>query len=153
MSNGGSEGNWRSEFPLFPVEDMPEIPENWVDTSWRNDASPSFVAMNKRKGDESARYERMRIWINEADPSMRESPLASRFIISYEGDAIDENVDFHFEDWQEVLEFVNVRVDLANEYSREVGYNPFLDEPNLTPEEVRQTLQEYAEEAAKKPFP
>jgi hypothetical protein len=35
--------DWRIEFPGFPVEDMPTLPEGWVDASWHNDACPSFV--------------------------------------------------------------------------------------------------------------
>lgn len=131
---------------------MPDIPENWVDISWHNDGCPSFMAMTKGEGDGSARFERMRIWINEAEPHQRDIPASSRFIVVYEGDAIEDNVEIHLEDWQEVLDYVSVRVDLANEYVGEIGHNPFLDDPSRTPDEVRQTLQEHAEEAAKKPF-
>lgn len=34
---------WRAEFPDYPTEDMPVLPEGWVDASWHNDACPSFV--------------------------------------------------------------------------------------------------------------
>jgi hypothetical protein len=34
----------RREFPDFPLESLPEIPADWDDQSWHNDACPSFEA-------------------------------------------------------------------------------------------------------------
>ena len=42
--------DWRIEFPDFPVEDMPTLPEGWVDASWHNDACPSFVNEKLKAG-------------------------------------------------------------------------------------------------------
>lgn len=36
---------------------------------------------------------------------------------------------------------------LAAEYLERVGYDPFMDDPTITPDEVRQTLREIDEES------
>jgi hypothetical protein len=65
--------DWRIEFPDFPVEDMPTLPEGWADASWHNDACPSFV--NERL--------KAAIFIDYRDPAMRGLGLegAARFAV------------------------------------------------------------------------
>lgn len=138
---------WQVEFPHFPVEDMPDIPDTWEDISWHNDACPSFMAMCQGPdGDPSATYDTMRIWVAEANPDLRDLPNIGRFCVSFDG-ASDETFEFQSDDWEEILNYVNERVELGQRYKTVVGYNPFLDEPSITPEEVRQTLKEFEEEA------
>lgn len=31
-----------SEFPTFPLSSLPTVPPTWEDTSWHNDACPSY---------------------------------------------------------------------------------------------------------------
>jgi hypothetical protein len=38
--------SYREEFPDFDPAAMPAIPQHWGDTSWHNDACPSFDAGN-----------------------------------------------------------------------------------------------------------
>lgn len=40
------------------------------------------------------------------------------------------------------------RMDLARRYHDTIGYDPFLDDPTITEDEVEQTLAEHAAEAA-----
>jgi hypothetical protein len=53
--------DWWIEFPDFPVEDMPTLPEDWADDSWHNDACPSFVNEKLKAA----------IFIDYRDPEMR----------------------------------------------------------------------------------
>jgi hypothetical protein len=62
---------WRTEFPDFPVADMPEIPPSFVDTSWHNDTCPCF-------SDERAR---LILWVDYRDPRRREVQTSTRFLL------------------------------------------------------------------------
>ena len=55
------------EFPDFTMD--VEIPHNWDDTSWHNDACPSFEVG------------RVRIWVDHADRELSEFPSSPRFQI------------------------------------------------------------------------
>ncbi|CAB5195099.1 hypothetical protein UFOVP167_50 [uncultured Caudovirales phage] len=33
-----------TEFPHFPISSIPQLPSDWIDSSWRNDESPSFMS-------------------------------------------------------------------------------------------------------------
>jgi hypothetical protein len=59
--------NWTQalkEFPDFPVNDLPPLPEGFEDVSWHNDTCPS--AYNAA--------ERLAIFVDYADPERREFP-------------------------------------------------------------------------------
>lgn len=139
--------NWKNEFPEFPAADMPDIPEQWEDSSWHNDACPSFVVMKGGEGDSN--FKLARVWIAESDPAQREFPESPRFQVSFEDGmrgAQDElngfSIGIASDDWQEILNYVQIRCTLAAEYVRLVGYNPFLDYPEIDPESVSETLAE-----------
>lgn len=59
---------FQTEFPDFDPATLPAIPSHWVDSSWRNDACPSFEA-----------GEGLRVWVDYADPANREFPESPRF--------------------------------------------------------------------------
>lgn len=133
---------WQIEFRDFPVADMPAIPEGWTDSSWRNDACPSFFAMEQGpSGDYAARYNTCRVWIAESDPALREFPHSTRFMVTFEGVA-DAHDGLLTDEWKTVLAYVLIRQELAARYVATVGYNPFLDDPTISPDDVEQTLAE-----------
>lgn len=58
------------EFPDFDLATLPPIPEGWTDSSWHNDACPSFT-----KGE-------LQLFIDYADPARRELGIeAPRFAL------------------------------------------------------------------------
>lgn len=56
--------DFRSEFPDYPAADMPALPPSLADSSWRNEACPSFI-------DEAANVQ---LFVDYADPQAREFP-------------------------------------------------------------------------------
>lgn len=64
------QGNFTEEFPDFPADTMPAIPEGWADVSWHNDTCPSFETRNG-----------LTVFVDYADASLREFPEAPRFSI------------------------------------------------------------------------
>lgn len=129
---------WQTEFPQFPHADMPPIPADWEDSSWHNDVCPSFRVM--QGGDGDSNYEFSRVWIAESDPAERELPEMPRFIVSYENGESDSVDGLVSDNWADVLAYVAIRRFLGAEYTRIVGYNPFLDEPGIEPETVLENL-------------
>lgn len=94
MSN---QPNWQKEFPDYPADDMPAIPEGWEDISWRNDACPNFV--NYKLG--------VALFIDYANPDFREFPEYPRFLAYpvYEDGtpASDKPAIFESEEWDLML--------------------------------------------------
>lgn len=85
---------YQTQFPDFT--EMPAIPAGWTDTSWRNDASPSFVPAPG-----------LLVWVDYANDEQREFPGGRRFLVCradaegcYTGDLLDSD------DWSEVLAFI-----------------------------------------------
>jgi hypothetical protein len=33
-----------TEFPDFPIASIPQLPADWIDSSWHNDENPSFMS-------------------------------------------------------------------------------------------------------------
>lgn len=54
---------YREQFPDFPPDTMPPIPDGWTDISWRNDACPSFLINPS-----------LAVYIDFADPERSEFP-------------------------------------------------------------------------------
>lgn len=82
---------WKTEFPGF---DMPAIkfPEGFEDTSYRNDACPSFT-----RGP-------ICIWIDWEDAHEREDPDGKRFVITRRHeDHSDDHVIMETDSWADVL--------------------------------------------------
>ena len=86
------------EFPEFDQSTLPSIPDTWIDNSWHNDASPSFVV-------ESASVQ---VFISEANESEREIEIqgASRFNVLSIADATLDHCLLSTDDWSAVLSLV-----------------------------------------------
>lgn len=89
---------WRAEFPDFPAADLPELPEGFTDTSWHNDACPSFESEELK----------VKVWTEYADPKNRElGPDAPRFIVSpVTDDGLGDDL-FAADNWPEVSGFLS----------------------------------------------
>lgn len=95
--------NLMDAFPDFSLGTLPAIPEGWEDTSWKNDACPSFGVAN------------LRIFIDYADPKQRElGPDTNRFLICGE----DGDLILATDDWNEVLQRIG---ELTCEHHRDTG--------------------------------
>jgi hypothetical protein len=84
----------KSEFPDYDVDTLPDIPEDWIDLSFRNDLCPSFESGSKNRI----------VFIQPEDPEEREFPSDPRFIV-YELDN-DETIGSFLtatDDWDKVL--------------------------------------------------
>lgn len=83
---------FRTEFPDFPEADFPALPEGFVDSSWKNDATPSMWMESVD----------LRIFIEYADPAKREFPENEYryFVLLGEAEALTTN------DWAEVLAYI-----------------------------------------------
>jgi len=85
--------SFSTEFPDCDAASLPVIPSNWVDTSWRNDACPSF--------DTQTGY---RVFIDYANQSDREFNQSLRFSVHTNTDHVA--VAFESDDWSAVLVFL-----------------------------------------------
>lgn len=84
------------EFPDFPVADMPALPEGWIDTSYHNDACPSYTSPDG-----------VVIWIDYADPAQREFPGQARFTVTYldaDGCHLVDDITLDFDTFQAALD-------------------------------------------------
>lgn len=94
---------YQIEFPNYPVDDMPALPEGWTDTSWHNDACPSFQNQALR----------LQVWIEFKNPADREyGDEIKRFglyNIDEDGGISDDTAIIETDDWQAVLEAVAQR--------------------------------------------
>src|SRR5687768_13043239 len=87
---------YRTEFPDYPIDAMPPIPEGFVDTSWHNDTCPSFT--NAELG--------LVLFIDYPTEEWRELPGAKRFSLldkaALDSGAICEPLAYG-DDWRLVL--------------------------------------------------
>jgi len=88
--------DYKTEFPNYDDELI--LPEGWIDTSWHNDACPSF---EKVFGDV-----KFRIYCDYKDMEARENPSWTRF-----GVYVEDEVNFEcigqFEKLDKALSFVS----------------------------------------------
>ncbi|UUV43173.1 hypothetical protein RCCWILLIS_1 [Rhodobacter phage RcCWillis] len=128
--------DWKTEFADFDA--MPDIPADWVDSSWHNDLCPSFTVMQGGEGDSN--YEFARVWVDYENPELRDIPGATRFQVSFENGESDFHIGIASDDWAEILAYVEIRRALGAAYVGVVGYNPFLDCPDIKPADVAENL-------------
>lgn len=87
----------KAEFPDFDVSTLPLIPPHFTETSWHNDACPSFMAFEEGET-------QIRIFIDYAKPEKRECH-GGRFVVCVDterGSEINESYD----SWVEALDCV-----------------------------------------------
>lgn len=79
-----------TEFPTYPLSSLPPIPSTWEDTSWHNDACPSYHTGNG-----------VYVYVDFEEASEREYPESTeRFSVVH----IDNDITLYSgNDWEEVL--------------------------------------------------
>ena len=130
--------SYQTAFPDFDPATMPDIPESWRDVSWHNDACPCFQAM---RDDSGGNWKACRVWIDFADPDLRDVPNGKRFTVVFINDNYESLCVLETDSWHDVLAYLTPRGSLASAYVQTVGYNPFLDDPCITLECVAATLE------------
>jgi hypothetical protein len=90
--------NYKAEFPHY--DDQLIFPDDWIDSSWHNDVSPSF---EKQIGDI-----RFKIWCDFKDPDLREVGGKQFTVALYDDNEFEELQDLaEFDQLQDALDFVN----------------------------------------------
>jgi hypothetical protein len=90
--------NYRIEFPEY--DDVLMLSNDWIDSSWHNDVSPSF---EKQIGE--IKY---KIWCDFKDPDRREVGGKQFTVTFYDKSEFEELQDLaEFDTLQEALDFVN----------------------------------------------
>jgi hypothetical protein len=95
--------SYQTEFPNFPVADLPAIPAGWQDESWHNDACPFFLA-NPSLG----------VWVDYADPQQSDfgDEREARFmVVPMEDGQHPDSAEALLvtDDWDALLAFVASR--------------------------------------------
>ncbi len=88
---------YRTEFPDYPAADMPALPEGFEDTSWHNDACPSYSNAH------------FLVWIDYLDPAQREHEgKYQRFNVRSmkDGSEITGDGGLMTDDWNAVLSYL-----------------------------------------------
>lgn len=86
---------FQTEFPDFPVADMPAIPAGFDDVSWCNDTCPSFL--NEAAG--------LIIFIDFPKVEDREEHAETRFSLrKYEDGTLSSDDDVETDDWLAIME-------------------------------------------------
>jgi hypothetical protein len=84
---------YQEHFPDYPAGEFPALPQGFVDSTWRNDLSPSMT--NQALG--------LRIWCDYPSRDQREFSDSPRFILVHEqGDAISADIA-QSESWEDIL--------------------------------------------------
>jgi hypothetical protein len=92
--------SYRQEFPNFDPATMPEIPTDWEDVSWHNDACPTFAPSLG-----------WRVWVNYVEQKDRELGYPTRFAITRERSDGDIDQLFDSDEWNAVVAFVKREVE------------------------------------------
>ena len=93
--------NYKTEFANYDQELV--FPDDWVDTSWHNDVSPSF---EKQLGDIT-----YKIWCDYKDPEKREVGGKQFTVATYDQNEFEELQDLaEFDTLQEALDFVSKEI-------------------------------------------
>lgn len=70
-------GDVASEFPDYPLDELPNLCNAWQDKSWHNDICPSFVTTLEDAG----RTFLAVLWCEYPDPAVRELPGQARLAV------------------------------------------------------------------------
>lgn len=88
----------QAEFPRYDVSTPPALPQGFVDTSWQNDACPSFTNELRR----------VQVFVDYADPKEREcGPEAPRFSLLTLDEHGDQNYICNTNEWSEMLALID----------------------------------------------
>lgn len=128
-----------SAFPHYSASDLPALPQGWTDSTWRNDACPSYAILDHEEV-------RVRVWIDYVQPANREAPHGSRFTVVHEDwNRIAEGMEvnatlYHGDSWEEATAAAESKVVamLAAMFSR-------LIREDLTTDELREVRRVNAE--------
>lgn len=100
MSNGETDMTTKAfpvlqaAFPDFDVSSLPTIPAGWKESSFHNDACPSFTVAEK---DGSF----LMVYVDYPNKEEREWPMEARFCILISN--VDVTDSFDTNDWSEIL--------------------------------------------------
>ena len=130
--------SYQTAFPDFDPATMPDIPAAWRDVSWHNDACPCFEAFSGE-----GCFTRCIVWIDHENPERREV-MQERFTVAFDNERGDCETVLRATHWRAVVCYVETRRILGAAYVHKVGYNPFLDDPTQTPEEIFERLAYHA---------
>lgn len=89
----GPRVNYQTQFTDFVLD--VEIPKDWIDTSWHNDACPSWEVSPGGP----------QVYVDYADPKMREFPGIQRFSVHVYKDG-ESAIPLVTDDWAEVLAYL-----------------------------------------------
>lgn len=92
--------NVPTEFPDYPMVDLPAMPAGFVDVSWHNDTCPSACNADAR----------LMVFVDYVDAGLREFPEnEGRFTLARtdEGGAVMEGLA-STDDWQTILDLIAV---------------------------------------------
>ena len=124
---------YATEFPEFPADAYPVLPDGWHDSSWHNDTCPSA-----RNGEFEAPGSCV-LWIEEPDAARREVASDPRYILVWErltgdeGDPVDHVQIWSGDEWASAES--NMRaLPLALAFSRHLR-------AELGPDELAQVLE------------
>lgn len=125
-------GSLAREFPDFDAATLPVIPDRFVTAHWHNEAMPHWT-----------RDTHLELWIDYADPTMRETP-GDRFMLRWRLNPADWVIEYT-EDWSRILgalEHLEARK-IAAKWVTKLGggFHPDIEGdqyvPEMTPDEVR----------------
>lgn len=95
--------SYQTAFPDFPSDGIKQLPEGFVDHSYRNDCCPVFV--DTVLG--------VAVWFDYPDETMRECEGTLYSVQSWdegEGYATDPTKALYTDDWSEVMEFLHAQM-------------------------------------------
>lgn len=96
-----------AEFPNYPIESLPAIPEGWEDTSWHNDMYPTFSAYTRT--DDAF----IRVLIDHPEPAQRAMGGPRYLACWFDGTGAQFQEDFlivETEEWSALLAAVAAEI-------------------------------------------
>lgn len=114
-------GDVATEFPDYPLNELPNLCQAWQDKSWHNDVCPSFVT----RIEEGGRTFLAVLWCEYADRSIRELQDQARFAVAIYDVTDDEHRDAYYrgdEAFTGIGETINDLISNLTEDAAEVAH-------------------------------
>lgn len=90
---------YKTEFPDFKLDVT--IPAGFIDNSWHNNQMPCWIR-------ELSDYRMMVLWIDYADPDLRDHPQNARFVLQVTDNTMtDVHENFASDNYDDVLDFLS----------------------------------------------